>query len=47
MRPLSLLDQLTEPGGLSVVFQPIFRHCDDGWRVYALEALARDHEDRV
>ena len=38
---MSLLDELTEPGGLSVVFQPIFQHGDDGWRVYALEALVR------
>jgi EAL domain-containing protein (putative c-di-GMP-specific phosphodiesterase class I) len=41
VKDLTLLDRILEPDGLSVVFQPIFRLLDDGWHLYALEALMR------
>lgn len=37
----TLLDAILEPGGLSVVFQPIFEISPEGRRVYAYEGLVR------
>ena len=37
----TLLDRILEPGGLSVVFQPIFGLKEEGWRLHALECLIR------
>jgi len=36
-----LLDAIIEGDGLEVVFQPIFHHRDDGWRLHGFEALTR------
>lgn len=41
MMPGVALDVLLDPGGLSVVFQPIVEIHPRGWRLYALECLAR------
>ncbi|MCI0490266.1 MAG: EAL domain-containing protein [Blastocatellia bacterium] len=37
----TLLDRMLEPGGLSVLFQPIFELKEEGWRLHALECLIR------
>lgn len=37
----TLLDRILEPGGLRVVFQPIFRLAEEGWHLHALECLVR------
>ena len=41
MSELSLLDTILEPGGLSVVFQPVFEVRPEGRRLHALECLIR------
>jgi EAL domain-containing protein (putative c-di-GMP-specific phosphodiesterase class I) len=38
---LSLLDRILQPGGLSVVFQPVLHRHGSGWRLHALEGLVR------
>lgn len=35
------LDRILAPGGLEIVFQPIFQRTGPGWRVASYEALAR------
>lgn len=41
MSELSLLDTILEPGGLSVVFQPVYEVRPEGRRLHALECLIR------
>ncbi len=41
MSELSLLDTILEPGGLSVVFQPVFEFRPEDRRLHALECLIR------
>lgn len=41
MSEKSLLDRILDPGGLSVLFQPIFEVGKDGTRMHALECLLR------
>lgn len=41
MKEHSLLDSILEPGGLSVVFQPIFEVADGARKIHALECLTR------
>jgi len=40
VRP-TLLDRVLEPGGLTVLFQPILRHDGAGWHLHAFEGLVR------
>ena len=41
MKQRSLLDRIFEPGGLTIVLQPIFRYRQGEWHRYAFEALGR------
>lgn len=41
----SLLDRIVLPGGLSVVFQPVFQLRPAGWHLVAFEALVRGPQD--
>jgi EAL domain-containing protein (putative c-di-GMP-specific phosphodiesterase class I) len=39
--PNALLERILQPGGVSVLFQPIVDFSRDQWRIYAVECLAR------